>query len=140
MKNNVYCIGTSPFLNICSSGILEVNSKITYLLDPNQNSKISKIEYRLIKDIAKFFNYNVVLKKISNLKIYNNDILTGNCIRHFLPYLFGQKIIIFPEGASCFDDFVKKNFYRRLKFFLSRNFKKFFYRQFYIIKKKIYTP
>jgi hypothetical protein len=121
---DVFCVGSMPFINLCASGILPKNTIITYVisLDP-KNLEFTKKEFegmdfrkQYLKDIAFFFGYQVIFKERFKLKIKDNDIVTSNLLRFTYPILNGQRLIIFPEGISCLNIFVKKNWSRKIYF------------------------
>ena len=120
--HKVFCTGLTPLLNLCASGILSKDIPIYYIIGiETKNTEASKKEYKdmdlkkqYAKDIAYFFNYNVIFKLFFNLKVKDDDIITSNLLKFFLPLLNGQKLIIFPEGASCLNHLVKKKFEKKI--------------------------
>ena len=128
----VFCTGLTPLLNLCASGILSKDIPIYYIIGiETKNTEASKKEYKDIdlkkkyaQDIAYFFNYNIIFKLFFNLKVKDNDIITSNLLKFFLPLLNGQKLIIFPEGASCLNHLVKKNLKKKFFRYVSSYVKK----------------
>jgi hypothetical protein len=119
---NVFCVGSMPFLNLCASGILPKNAIITYVINlDHKNLEFTKNELegmdlrkKYLKDIAFFFGYHVIFKECYKIKIKDNDIVTSNLLRFTYSILKGQRLIIFPEGASCLNIFVKKNWSKNI--------------------------
>jgi hypothetical protein len=134
--SNVFCAGISPLFNLCASGILQKSTKINYLWIKNiYNSfpikEFKQADFEFERQIASFFGYELKIRgpyewfcpplderfkgakikylTVSDLKIIDGDILTLNTIPFLSNMLVGQKISIFPEGASCFN-YLKKNY------------------------------
>jgi hypothetical protein len=127
MFNNIYVNGSAVFLNLCASDILLKKKVIFYLINfASKKHKVKKAEINFIKTTANFFNYKVVFKKNKNIKINNNDMISSNLIKYFLPHLSGQSIKIFPEGTSCLnkllDESVFIKLYNHLKKIIRRIF------------------
>jgi hypothetical protein len=130
---NVYCSGTTALLNLCASGIVPkcipiICLKNLYYKEP----ELSKMEFKDInlkerynQDIAFFFGYQIIYKEPFNLKIKENDIITSNLLRFLLPFLKGQQLTIFPEGASCFTPFAKNAFSNKIYFMTTSLIKRF---------------
>ena len=152
--SNIFCTGLSPLFNICASGIFAKNTKINYLwikntYDPSRFRSSSQVDCAVAIEMASFFGYKLIIKgpyewfcppqekrekgleikiiTFPDLKILDGDILTSNAIFFLSHMLAGQKISIFPEGASCFNYF-KKNYIRSV---LSRLKKKIVGKGFY---------
>jgi hypothetical protein len=77
------------------------------------------------QDIAFFFGYEIIYKEPFNLKIQENDIITSNLLRFLLPFLKGQQLTIFPEGASCFTPFGKNALSNKIYFMTTGLIKRF---------------
>jgi hypothetical protein len=128
---NIFCTGVTTFLNLCASGILEKKRTIYYLTHIEKKASVAeKYELRDIKkkkqfvsDIAFFFKYNIIFKKLSHIKITDGDMISGNLLRYLLPFLSGEKIIIFPEGSSCINYLFKKNIIKNFFTFIYKLFK-----------------
>ena len=67
----------------------------------------------------------------------DGDLISSNSIRFLLPIMRGQKINLFPEGASCFDLLLKKSLLNKIKVSLTIFVKKILIGHFDIIKKYI---
>ena len=125
---SVYCSGTTALLYLCASGIVPKFIPIIYLKNLYyKEPELLKMEFNDIdlkeqyaQDIAFFFGYKIIYKEPFNLKIKNNDIVTSNLLQFLLPFLKGQQLIIFPEGASCFNDLIKN-----YKFFIRKKLSKY---------------
>lgn len=131
--NNIYCTGVTPFLNLCASNILPKNTPIIYLSNLSKNLMEKKFESKdlnkkkeYVKSIAFFFNRKVIFKKFFTIKIKDNDLVTSNLLKYLYPYLKGQELILFPEGSSCLNNLIKKDYKFILIRFLKNYLKKFF--------------
>lgn len=119
---NVFCTGVTPFLNMCASEILAKNTTIYYLTNIEKKGTIASkkelkdmsMKKKFVSDIAFFFNYKVKFQKLMDPRINEGDMISGNLLRYLLPFLSGQKIIIFPEGASCINSLYKKDIKKKL--------------------------
>lgn len=132
--NKAVCMGLSPLLNLCASGVLPSQYSITYLLygntyDPSRFRSETDDVVDSAKKIASYFGYELNINgpynrsfppiserkkaKISiewpNVKISDGDIVTANSIMFLRQALTGQRISIFPEGASCFNILAQEN-------------------------------
>lgn len=127
MFNNIYVNGSYAFLNLCASDILEKKSVIFYMINfASKKHKVSEHEINFIKITANFFNHKVIFRTNKNIKINNDDLISSNLIKYFLPYLSGQNINIFPEGGSClnklFDEPILTKPYNYFKKIIKRIF------------------
>ena len=142
---NIYCTGVTPFLNLCASGILSKNNKITYLKKIEKKgsaqakieSKDMRLKEKFVTDIACFFGYTVNFQIFEKPIINDGDIISGNLLRYLLPFLRGQKINIFPEGASCLNSIKRKSIKRKIYARSSYIFKSFFVGSYKINKRWI---
>ena len=150
-----YCSGITTVLYFCASDLSSKFHKINYVnlksrLKKIKSYKITKktqrkisledqlyLEKKYIIEIANFFKKEIVFHDEKNVKLKDNDMISSNLIRYFLFSLKGQKLYIFPEGASCLTSFAKKNFFSLIYSFLSYIFKFFFIGRYTVIKKYI---
>lgn len=125
------CMGLSPLLNLCASGVLPNHYGITFLqyrnvYDPSRFRSETGEIVNSAKEIASYFGYELNINgpynrsfppiserkkaKISadwpKIQISDGDIVTYNAIFFLKNVLNGQAISIFPEGASCFTQLV----------------------------------
>jgi hypothetical protein len=148
-----YCTGITTVLYFCCSDLSSRFSRINYVqlesrLKKIKSSEIKKksqrkisldeqidLEKKYIIEIANFFKKEIVFHHLDNIMLVDNDLVTGNLIRYFLPSLRGQKLYIFPEGTSCLTPFTKKTIFSLIYSFLSNIFKSLFIGKYVVVKK-----